>query len=160
MMPLNAAKKSEWFILILAKLSTVWHKCLLFKLKSIGIRDHLVGWITNYLSHRKQRVIIDGQSSNRSNDSAGVPQGSVLGPLLLLIYINDITKKLKSDYLLYADHTLFHIVGDPVTSSLKLDNDLSEIEDLAWKWLVSVNPSKTECMTFSVKRIKTFHPDL
>ena len=60
----------------------VWHKGLLYKLESIGIRDPLVSWFKSYLSHRKQRVVIDGQSSNWSNVSAGVSQGSVLGLLL------------------------------------------------------------------------------
>ena len=72
--------------------------------------------------------------------------------------------KLKSDWCLlhvYADDTsLFDIVDDPATSSLKLNNDLTEIEDWAQKWLVTINPTKTECMTFSVKRIKPPHPDL
>ena len=139
----------------------VWHKGLLFKLKTIGIRDPLLGWLASYLSQRKQRVVIDGQSSNWSTVSAGVPQGSVLGPLLFLIYINDVTENLKSDCLLYADDTsLFDIVDDPVTSSQKLNNDLYKINDWAQKWLVTINPSKTECMTFSAKRIKPPHPDL
>ena len=69
--------------------------------------------------------------------------------------------KLKSDCLLYADDTsLFDIVDDPVTSSLKLNNDLTEIEDWAQKWLVTINHTKTECMTFSVKQIKPPQPDL
>ena len=139
----------------------VWHKGLLFKLKTIGIRDPLLGWLASYLSQRKQCVVISGQSSNWSTVSAGVPQGSVLGPLLFLIYINDVTENLKSDCLLYADDTsLFDIVDDPVTSSQKLNNDLSKINDWARKWLVTINPSKTECMTFSAKRIKPPHPDL
>ena len=92
----------------------------------------LPGWLTSYLFHRKQRVVIDGQSSNWSNVSADVPQGSVLGPLLFLIFINDVTEKLKSDCLLYTDD----IVDDPVTSSLKLNNDTSEIKDLARKSVI------------------------
>lgn len=66
----------------------VWHDGLLLKLKSIGIRDPLLAWFKSYLSDRKQRVIIDGQSSEWTSVKAEVPQGSVLGPLLFLIYIN------------------------------------------------------------------------
>ena len=65
-----------------------------------------------------------------------------------------------SDCLLYADDTsLFDIVHDPVTSSRKL-NDLSKVEDWARKWFVTINPTKIECMTFSVKRVKLLPPDL
>ena len=95
----------------------VWHDGLLFKLKSIGIRDPLLAWLKSYLSDRKQRVIIDGQSSEWTSVKAGVHQGSVLGPLLFLIYINDITQNIKSECLLYADDTsLFHVVEDPALS--------------------------------------------
>ena len=127
----------------------VWHDGLLFKLKSIGIRDPLLAWFKSYLSDRKQRVIIDGQSSEWTSVKAGVPQGSVLGPLLFLIYINDITQNIKSDCLLYADDTsLFDVVEDPALSFSKLSNDLNSIEEWALKWLVTINPSKTKCMTF------------
>ena len=60
----------------------VWHKGLLRRLESLGVRDPLLKWIKSYLSKRKQRVIIDGQSSDWMQIEAGVPQGSVLGPLL------------------------------------------------------------------------------
>ena len=96
----------------------VKHNGLLYKLELIGIRDPLVGWFKNSFSCRKQSVVIDGQSSNWSNINAGVPQGSVIGPLLFLIYI---TKNLKSDCLLYAyDTSVFDIVEDRITSLLKL----------------------------------------
>ena len=85
-------------------------------------------------------MVIDGQSLKWSTVSAGVPQGSLLGPLLFLIFINDVTENLKSDCLLYANDTsLFDIVDDPVTSSLKL-NDLSEVEDWARNSLLLLIP--------------------
>ena len=83
----------------------VWHKGLLCKLESVGVRDPLLSWFESYLTNRKQRVIIEGQSSEWKNINAGVPQGSVLGPLLFFIYINDITENLETDCFLYADDT-------------------------------------------------------
>jgi retron-type reverse transcriptase len=97
----------------------VWHKGLLYKLEVIGIQDPLLSWLKSYLSNRKQRVVIEGQSSKWESIKAGVPQGSVLGPLLFFIYINDITKNLQSDCFLYADDTsILDIVDAPNMSSI------------------------------------------
>ena len=69
----------------------VWHKGLLFKLKENGIGDSLLLWLNSYLENRKQKVVIQASESNFLPLKAGVPQGSVLGLLLFLIYVNDIT---------------------------------------------------------------------
>ena len=74
----------------------VWHKGLLFKLQQCGIGGSLLQWFSSYLTDRQQRVVINGHASDWGNITAGVPQGSVLGPLLFLIYINDITNNVQS----------------------------------------------------------------
>ena len=155
--------KEVWivFLDISKAFDKVWHKGLLYKLEVIGIQDPLLSWLKSYLSNRKQRVVIEGQSSKWESIKAGVPQGSVLGPLLFLIYINDITKNLQSDCFLYADDTsILDIVDAPNMSSIKLNNDLTSIKDWASQWLVTINPTKTESIIFSTKRIKPYHPDL
>ena len=81
----------------------VWHKGLLFKLRQNGIKGNLLAWISNYLSSRKQSVQINSASSSLLSVSAGVPQGSVLGPLLFLVYVNDIAANLLSLVRLFAD---------------------------------------------------------
>ena len=108
-----------------------------------------------------QRVVLDGQSSEWRKLYSGVPQGSALGPLLFLIYINDITDGLETMPFVYADDTtLFEVVDDPVVSAEKLNNDLVKVSEWSDKWLVTMNPLKTQSMLFSLKRDKIDHPDL
>ena len=104
----------------------VWHKGLLLKLKCVGIRGSLLKWFSNYLLDRKQRVVIPGASSDWSSVTADVPQGSILGPLLFLIFINDIVVDLDTNVRLFADDTSLYIIVDtPVNAALKLNSSLS-----------------------------------
>ena len=89
----------------------VWHKGLLHKMKAYGIDGSLLKWFENYLHARKQRVVINNSSSNIGDVSAGVPQGSVLGRPLLIIYINDTAENLTSLCRLFADDTSFNYSG-------------------------------------------------
>ena len=125
----------------------VWHKGLLFKLKCVGIDGNLLNWLTDYLSNRKQRVVINGKFSTWKCIQAGVPQGSVLGPLLFLVYINDITNNLSCRTSLFADDTsLSKPIDDPVMSNMEIQNDLNIIGDWANKWKVKFNPLKSESL--------------
>ncbi len=81
------------------------HQRLLRKLKSLGVSSNVRRWIENWLSNRKQRVVINGEESDWVTVTSGVPQGSVLGPLLFLIYINDIDKDVTGIISKFADDT-------------------------------------------------------
>ena len=131
----------------------VWHKGLIYKLHCIGIRGSLLKWFTDYITGRKQAVVIKGKMSGYRPIGAGVPQGSVLGPLLFLIYINDIVKDIHCNVKLFADDTSMYLaLEDAVERSRILNLDLEKIVNWSKKWKVDFNPSKTELMTFSNKR--------
>lgn len=88
----------------------VWHIGLLYKLEKYGVRGELLEWFRNYLHDRKQYVVINGSKSNIGHIKAGVPQSSLLGPLLFLIYINDLVTNIKCMVKLFADDTSLYIV--------------------------------------------------
>ena len=139
----------------------VWHRGLIQKLYNIGIRGNLLTWFQNYLSNRQQRVVLHNTNSDWKPISAGVPQGSILGPLLFLIYINDIVNDISSAIRLFADDTsLYLIVDNPVTSADTINNDLQIINSWSTAWLVDFNPSKTESLIISRKNNKLLHPDI
>ena len=130
----------------------------------IGIDGNLLSLIESFLQSRYQRVVLNGQSSKWKNVNAGVPQGSVLGPLFFLIYINDLPQGLHSDVKLFADDTsLFSVIHDVDASSATLNNDLVKIQEWAYNWKMSFNPDKNKQaqeVIFSRKLRKVFHPNL
>ncbi len=136
---------------------TVWHKGLLFKLNNYGIRDHPMGsktlsWFTSYLSNSGHKVSIDGKTSSTRFINAAVPQGSVLGPLLFLVYINDITIDIESDIFLFADDTsIFKSGKNNQILANTINSDLNKISLWAKRWKITINPTKTVCMLFSKK---------
>ena len=139
----------------------VWHRGLLFKLKKMGIVGDLLLWLKDYLSNRKQRVVINGKESSWENISAGVPQGSILGPLLFLIFINDIVSEVNCPIKLFADDTsIYAIVENPLVASIQLNSDLQKIHEWSQRWLVNFNPRKTESIIISRKGEPRLHPPL
>ena len=128
----------------------VWHKGLLHKLESAGITGILLDWFKSYLSGRSQRVCIRGKQSDLAPILAGVPQGSILGPLLFLIFINDIISDIESNIRLFADDTCLYIdIDDPIESTDALSRDLTKLSSWARKWKVDFSPSKTFSLMFS-----------
>jgi hypothetical protein len=129
---------------------------LLYKLRKIGLHGSLLEWFKDYLRKRSQKVTIRGQSSESGIIKGGVPQGSVLGPLLFLIYINDITEGIQSKIKLFADDTSLYIdFKDPELAAEKLNGDLTKIGNWAKQWLVNFSPAKTKSIMCSNKKTTT-----
>ena len=102
----------------------VWHCGLIAKLRSIGVEGNLLDWFISYLSCRKQRVIVEEVRSDWHNIEADVPQGSVLGPLLFLIYITDLPATISSRCFIFADDCfLQEKVQSPCDCASKLNHD-------------------------------------
>ena len=106
----------------------VWHSGLIHKLKAARVTGNLLQWFTSYLENRKQRVVLSGVKSIWNYIKAGVPQGSILDPLLFLLYINDIVTEIRSNIRLIADDTsLYIIVDSPDAAAEILNTDLNKI---------------------------------
>ena len=136
----------------------VWHAGLIHKLRAAGISGQILKWFVSYLENRKQRVVLPGAESGWNYIHAGVPQGSILGPLLFLLYIND---EIGSNIRLFADDTsLFIIVENPNQAAEILNSDLLKISRWANLWLVKFNPNKNEAMLISRKANTLAHPPI
>ena len=139
----------------------VWHRGLIAKLKHYGICGPLLNWFISYLTNRFQRVVIPGGVSGWLEILAGVPQGSILGPLLFIMFINDIVKEIHSNIHLFADDTGLYIIVDfPDSAAQILNLDLERLYNWAVQWLVKFNPIKTESLLFSRRVNLRDHPTL
>ena len=115
----------------------VWHEGLIFKLKQNGVSGDLLHILSDFLSNSKQKVVFNGQSSSWTNVHAIVLQGSILGSLLLSVYIHDLADDLSSNIKLFADDTsLFSVVQDVNASAREINDDLKKI----YNWKISFNP--------------------
>ena len=119
----------------------VWHKGLIFKLKQSSISGNLSGTLTDFLKIRKQRVVLNGQLSSWSNIETVVGQGSIFGPLLFLIYIEDLSDSLTTNARLFANNaSLFSVVDNINLSVTNLNSSLSKINAWANQWKITFNP--------------------
>ena len=120
---------------------TVLHRRLLSKLDHLGIRGSIYGWIQAFLTDRKQKVVVDGAESTSESVLSGVPQGTVMGPLLFLLYINDLPQSIKSQVRLFADDALIYHVIHNQSDHETLQADLQHLETWQRNWLMQFNPS-------------------
>ena len=111
----------------------VWHQGLLYKLMQNSISSNLLKTLKNFLKDRKQRFVLNGKNSSLANVGAGVLQGSILGPLLFLIYINDLPDHLSANVKLYSGDTfLFFVVHHITTFSSDLNYDLNKVKKMGF----------------------------
>ena len=128
----------------------VSHKHLILKLNYYGINSTVIAWINSFLTPRTQSVTSEGFQSDHIAVTSGVPQGSVLGPILFLICINDLLNELKSSIRLVADDAIMyrHILSQ--TDCTVLQNDIHTLEKWEQKWIMTFNQAK--CNTLSITR--------
>ena len=142
----------------------VWHEGLILKSTRNGISGNLLYLLKDFLKFRKERVVLNDQNSSWKGITSGVPQGSILGPLLFLIYINDLPNGLSSNCKLFADNkSLFSVAHDVIISSFKLNSDLAKISKWAFKWKMSFNPDPSKPaqeVIFSRKLKTVLHPSI
>ena len=149
----NSGTQTDVAILDFSKaFDTVPHDKLLSKLRSYGIDGPLLIWLSNFLSNRTMRVMCEGSLSSEAAVDSGVPQGTVLGPLLFLCHINDLPEGVKSQVRLFADDCLLyrHICSE--NDQVALQEDLKALERWAETWGMRFNAKKCYIMHITPKR--------
>ena len=122
------------FLNVKSAFDKVWHKGLIAKLNQININGKLLDLFSSYLYNRQQIVVVDGQKSENQQVKPGIPQGSRLGPLLFIMYTNNIMDSIKSDILIFADDTSLLVSGKTTDDTARiLNRDLGRINEWSVK---------------------------
>jgi len=139
----------------------VSHKKLVYRLEMFGLRNPLLAWIKDYLTNRRHRVIIEGTASDWKPLTSGVPQGSIIDPILFLVYVNDIMENLSAgtSFPLYADDTKCARVINDFNDCYTLQNDLTAVCDWSKLWEMNFNLQKCKqlCITRKKKPIHNIY---
>eukprot|EP00745_Piridium_sociabile_P043063 TRINITY_DN87471_c0_g3_i3.p1 TRINITY_DN87471_c0_g3~~TRINITY_DN87471_c0_g3_i3.p1 ORF type:complete len:950 (+),score=231.72 TRINITY_DN87471_c0_g3_i3:692-3541(+) len=125
---------------------SVPHRRLLGKVEALGIRGNLLRWIQDFLYHRSQRVCVNGVKSERGEVTSGIPQGSVIGPVLFLMYINDLPRHVQSHVKLFADDTKIFARNDDDAAMEILQDDLDRLHEWSTNWQMRFHPEKCSVM--------------
>ena len=132
--------------------TSVNHRLLLLKLKhSFNITGLAYSWLESYLSHRSQRVILDGKHSDWVPVLSGVPEGSILGPILFTCFVADLPNQIQTSSLSYADDVkIFHQIQCPADAH-SLQADLDRLNEWSKTWRLKLNPAKCKSITFTLR---------
>ena len=137
----SVGKQTDIILLDFSKaFDKVNHSKLLWKLHQYGIRGQVLSWVRAFLGSRSQQVVIDGEESDSIPVTSGVPQGSVLGPILFLIYINDLRDEVRSQERLFADDTALYLTMESEDDGSALQNDLDILSVWETRWDMEFNP--------------------
>ena len=122
------------------------HQRLILKLKSHGMGNSIINWIEQWLTDRRQRVVVDGEVSNWKSVLSGVPQGSVLGPILFLVDINDLEEGVIGKILKFADDTKLFTKTKEIGDKQNLQDDIDKLVKWSEKWQMLFNFGKCKCL--------------
>ena len=155
---LDNRRQVDTFILDFEKaFDTPPHELLKSKLFGYGIGGKTLKWIDSFLCFRQQRVVVNGVKSDWAPVLSGVPQGTVLGPLLFSLYINDISSDIESEIRLFADDCVCYREIKDEKDTMKLQRDIDRLGSWARKWGMRFQPVKCNMMQLTRKRIKKIH---
>ena len=133
--------------------NSINHNLLLKKLHAYGVQGVELAWFSNYLTERKQRVVMNGVPSQWTEISTGIPQGSILGPLLFVIFVNDLPSVVEECTVnLYADDTaLYSVHSDPGELSRRVQEDLQRVAEWITRNGLRMNVNKTQLLVLNRK---------
>ena len=150
---LNEGNQIDSVLLDFSKaIDKVDHHKLSLKLEHYGIRGKTLKWIQHYLHDRTQTVVLNGKNSEKTPVVSGVPQGTVLGPLLFLVYINDLPSIVDSQIRLFADDALIYRKINLVNDTKQLQSDIEKLLEWESNWSMEFNPDKCKVLRITNKR--------
>ena len=134
---------------------SVPHQRLLVKLRNVGIRGKVLNWIESFLTGRKQSVILEGKQSKWEDVISGIPQGSVIGPILFIIFINDLPSEVKYNMCkLFADDCKLYGAVDASNNTSKIQSDLDNLSNWSKYWQLPFNAKKCKTLHFGYQNPK------
>ncbi|KAK7108399.1 hypothetical protein V1264_016145 [Littorina saxatilis] len=136
---------------------SVPHRRLVLKTEAHGIGGRILAWIADFLSERRQCVVVNGVQSSEAEVTSGIPQGSVLGPMLFVLYINDLPNVVANYVRIFADDTKVYTRSDVEGAPQTLQKDLDSLQDWSQQWLMNFHPEKCHVLKLGNKRSEAIY---